>query len=148
MPEIKMSVETRGPLFKKPKVVVDKVTTAFLQRMVELGEQRLDSVLKPRPDPGVYLTATEANANRKESSRATTGNYRRNVSGKVQGDEGTIDDGGVVYGAWLEGTSSRNQATQFKGYAAFRKTKDWMEKQVGQERAKFEKLYAKRLNGI
>jgi hypothetical protein len=36
--------------------------------------------------------------------------------------EGTaVDDGGVVYGPWLEGTGSRNGRSRFKGYATFRK---------------------------
>ena len=47
----------------------------------------------------------------------------------VQGLNGRIDDNGVVYGPWLEGTSSRNQTTRFKGYGAFRMTAQWLEKQ-------------------
>jgi hypothetical protein len=31
-----------------------------------------------------------------------------------------IHDSGVVYGPWLEGISSRNQTTRFKGYHTFR----------------------------
>ena len=34
-----------------------------------------------------------------------------------------ITDGGVVYGSWLEGTSSRNRESRFKGYKTFRITK-------------------------
>ena len=34
-----------------------------------------------------------------------------------------ITDGGVVYGSWLEGTSSRNRRSRFKGYKTFRITK-------------------------
>ena len=60
----------------------------------------------------------------------------------------TLDLGQVVYGAWIEGTSSRNQASQFKGYGLFRKTKEWLEKRIGAERKEFERRYAKRLNGI
>ena len=146
MPDIEMTVTSRGPIFDKSgKDIVshlNKVSTKFLQRIVELGEQRLDEILRPSP-MGVYLSAQEARPN-----QATTGNYRRNISGRVQGLTGVINDGKVVYGAWLEGTSFRNQATQFKGYASFRKTKDWMQKQVNEQRNKFEKEYVKRLNGI
>jgi hypothetical protein len=31
-----------------------------------------------------------------------------------------VHDRGVIYGNWLEGTSSRNQTTRFKGYHSFR----------------------------
>lgn len=39
-----------------------------------------------------------------------------------------ISDGGVVYGPWLEGTSSRNNSTRFKGYHTFRKVMQEMDK--------------------
>ena len=144
MPTLDFSIETSGPIFdsRKSSQRVDKVSQAFVQRMVELGEQRIDQQLRPRP-MGVYLSAQEARPN-----QATTGNYRRNISGKVRGLLGTIDDGKVIYGAWLEGTSNRNAASQFKGYAVFRKTKDWMQKQVGSQRKEFERRYARKLNGI
>jgi len=144
MPTLNFSMESSGPLFntRQAKNSVQNITTAFIQRMVELGEQRIDEQLRPRP-MGVYLSAQEARPN-----QATTGNYRRNISGKVRGLNGTIDDGKVVYGKWLEGTSSRNQASQFKGYGVFRKTQDWMQKRIGSERQEFERRYARKLNGV
>lgn len=30
-------------------------------------------------------------------------------------------DGGIIYGPWLEGVSSRNKTTRFKGYRTFRR---------------------------
>jgi hypothetical protein len=33
----------------------------------------------------------------------------------------SVNDRGVIYGAWLEGTGSRNKTTRFKGYASFRR---------------------------
>jgi hypothetical protein len=41
---------------------------------------------------------------------------------RVTPDLSTISDHGVIYGPWLEGTSSRNQSTRFKGYQTFRRT--------------------------
>lgn len=50
-----------------------------------------------------------------------TGNYERHIN-VVQGTlSATLTDGGVVYGPWLEGVSSRNTRTRFKGYATFRR---------------------------
>jgi len=37
---------------------------------------------------------------------------------------GIIHDSHVIYGPWLEGVSSRNQASRFKGYALWRRTRD------------------------
>ncbi|MFB4312932.1 hypothetical protein [Actinomadura sp. 21ATH] len=43
-----------------------------------------------------------------------------------------VHDRGIVYGPWLEGTSSRNRTTRFKGYAAFRRARDSVDRQVPQ----------------
>ena len=130
-----ITVEMRGPLLEQGGRIVGKVTEGFVTRMMELGEQRLDIVLRPRDtSPGVYLTAQQGGK--------STGNYRRNVSGTVQGVRGRIDDGGVVYGPWLEFGGGR-----FKGYAAFRKTKQWLDGEVDKEARDYMKNYVRRLGG-
>lgn len=54
----------------------------------------------------------------------------RNPTGRFQsqapamrrvGDDIAVDDGGVVYGPWLEGVGSRNARSRFKGYSTFRR---------------------------
>lgn len=35
--------------------------------------------------------------------------------------ERVVNDRGVIYGPWLEGTGSRNATTRFKGYQSFRR---------------------------
>jgi hypothetical protein len=72
----------------------------------------------------VYLSVQEAGP-----KRASTGNYRRNISTTITGLNAVITDGGVIYGPWLEGVSSRNTTTRFKGYASFRRVGQWVEKQ-------------------
>jgi len=130
-----ITVEMRGPLFKQGGRITEKVTEGFVQRMVEVGEQRLDIVLRPRDTkPGVYLTVQQGGK--------STGNYRRNVSGTVQGVRGRIDDGGVIYGPWLEFGSGA-----FRGYAAFRKTKQWLDGEVDKEAKDYMKHYVRNLGG-
>lgn len=51
-----------------------------------------------------------------------TGRYASRVRPRERGDGVTIGDDGIVYGPWLEGTSSRNMTTRFKGYHIFRRT--------------------------
>lgn len=41
-----------------------------------------------------------------------------------------IHDRGIVYGPWLEGTSSRNARSKFKGYASLRKAVGEVEREV------------------
>ena len=121
-----IEVEISGPLFKKGVKITRDAMEDAVQELVELGEQRLDELLLPRP-AGVYLSAAQARL-----GEASTGHYARNVSQDVdvQGLRGRIGDGKVEYGPWLEGTSSRNQSTRFKGYHAFRKVGQWLEKKA------------------
>jgi hypothetical protein len=41
-----------------------------------------------------------------------------------------IHDRGVIYGGWLEGTSSLNAARRFKGYAAFRRSTQKLDREA------------------
>lgn len=56
--------------------------------------------------------------------RHPTGYYESQVRAERQGDEWSVNDSGVVYGPWLEGTGSRNApVTRFKGYKTFDRVK-------------------------
>ena len=117
-----IKVEISGPLFDRGNPILKKWAARFVKVLLEIGEDRLNDVLRPRP-AGVFLSVSEA-----KKGRASKGNYRRNLRRNQKGLSGVIHDNNVVYGPWLEGTSSRNQTTRFKGYASFRKTGDWINK--------------------
>ena len=123
--EISTQVEMKGPLFKGnvPQKLRKTVTNA-IEEAVQVGESYLVEALRPQP-AGFYKPAIEAGRN------ASTGNYRRNLSTRVQNLKGIISDGGVIYGPWLEGISARNRATPFKGYAAFRKATQVIDRKIG-----------------
>lgn len=100
-----MSIEYRekGPLFDgRAQQAVDDFIDAAEEDIAQLGfdmvRQELGSVLQ---NP--------------------TGYYESRVQVDLAGEELKIDDGGVVYGPWLEGTGSRNGRSRFKGYATFRR---------------------------
>lgn len=61
-----------------------------------------------------------------------TGYYQSRISVDRAGTGYRVSDGGVVYGPWLEGTSSRNQSTRFKGYSTFRRTKALVDRKAPQ----------------
>ena len=146
MPE-GIQVQLKGPLFTNAGIITDKEAGKFIQRLVELGEQRLDQVLKPRPG-GVYKS--NFRNQKTKISQGSKGNYRRNIAGVTKGLKGVIEDGHpkrVIYGPWLEGVSSRNQTTRFKGYASFRRTEEWLQSRVKPEAKAFVHRYAKKLNG-
>lgn len=53
--------------------------------------------------------------------RHQTPYYNTQVTSTDYPGRTVINDGGVVYGPWLEGTGSRNKTTRFKGYSTFRR---------------------------
>lgn len=56
--------------------------------------------------------------------------YETQIRITNQRDSVVVDDRGVIYGPWLEGVGSRNGATRFKGYHAFRTATQRVEKQA------------------
>jgi len=63
------------------------------------------------------------------NKRQITGHYQRSINGKMLANlSGIVHDSNVVYGPWLEGISSRNKRTRFKGYGAFRRAKSQLAK--------------------
>lgn len=110
-----------------------------LQDMVERGEQLLDDMMRPRPG-GVYLSVAQAGR-----GKASVGNFRRNLHGEVKQNVGRLWNN-VIYGPWLEGTSSRNQTTRFKGYAMFRRTKQQLDKEKDRIMGRAIARAARRLN--
>lgn len=105
MPNFRINVRTelRGPVFDKAasKAAANRmivgINDAIAVEAVNRIKQRLGQVLQ---NP--------------------TGFYES----RIQVDRRTVyrgvSDGGVVYGGWLEGVSSRNATTRFKGYRTFR----------------------------
>jgi hypothetical protein len=74
---------------------------------------------------------SEVMGNLNRSIRHPTPYYETQIINTRRGGERTINDRGIVYGPWLEGTSSRNRTTRFKGYASFRRARDAMQAKAG-----------------
>lgn len=64
------------------------------------------------------------------SLRTQTPYYRLQIRAHPAGDDWIVEDGGVIYGPWLEGVSRRNQTTRFKGYSTFRRVKQRLEREA------------------
>lgn len=130
MPTVR--VEYKGNFFKLPQATLRRAIEGAVQQLMEYGEQKLDERLRPRP-AGVYLAVTPAGQpwggpGTSRPGRGSVGEYAKNIHGKRTGLNAKIDDGNIVYGPWLEGTSSRNQTTRFKGYHSFRTVYQMIEK--------------------
>lgn len=98
-----IKVRTTGPLFDGR---ARREVTSSIERMTKDVAQALHD---------------EVQHNLKSSLRHPTGRYQRHVTVERRSDDYVVTDSGVVYGSWLEGVSSRNRSTRFKGYSSFRK---------------------------
>jgi hypothetical protein len=63
-----------------------------------------------------------------EVLRHPTGFYQSRIVVERRQTYRGVSDSGVIYGGWLEGVSSRNRTTRFKGYSTFRLVKQSMQK--------------------
>lgn len=104
----RLTVTTHGALFDegRPQQVVED----FLRETVDEVAQRGHGLLQDR-FRATFKHPTGAYAKRVVVDRAKTEDAR------------VITDHFVIYGSWLEGTSTRNKSTRFKGYQSFRKVR-------------------------
>ena len=105
MPEFRLNVTVRqkGAVFNASaskaagQRMVVNINEALAQEGVNRVKQRLGQVLQ---NP--------------------TGYYESRIQTVKRAAYRGVSDGGVIYGGWLEGISSRNRTTRFKGYHVFR----------------------------
>jgi hypothetical protein len=121
---VNLTVKVSGPFFAKgPAVVVASLHDAIQETVLE-GEKHAVGMAQPRGSASataVFHSRSYAAAH----GYKQTGHYARSINGRMTGTlNGEVTDSGVVYGPWLEGVSSRNDATRFKGYGIFRRTRD------------------------
>ena len=104
-----VKISTQGSLFRPnaPQIVRSEMTD--YQKRIGLAGQRII-----RQRLGHVLKHPTGHYESRIDYRVVT----RNVGGSLT----ELHDSGVIYGPWLEGVSSRNHQTRFKGYATFRKS--------------------------
>lgn len=97
-------VTFRGPLFDgRALSALGQFEAEAVREVAKRGEEIVDAELS-------------------QNLKNPTGHYQSQVKVTVDRGDSVVSDSGVIYGPWLEGTSSRNQTTRFKGYASFRKS--------------------------
>jgi len=122
-------VKLSGPLFTaEGPTRLGRVVNLSIRELVEMGEERLANKLRAQGSSnlqddtsGVFKTKAEA------GKQASVGTYLRSISTRYANFNAVISDG-TLYGPWLEGISSRNQTTRFKGYSQFRFTQQYIDK--------------------
>jgi len=133
-----VSVTVKGRLFTMSSQETRILANNIIQEIATIGEGELNRLLRPRPG-GVYLSVAQAG-----KGKASTGHYRRNLRVRRRDLYARIDDGGVVYGPWLERGAG---GTRFRGYASFRRTGQFMRRQVKPVATKHLDRFVKRMGG-
>jgi hypothetical protein len=101
-----------GPLF-------DGRAERALQDYVDAVERRIADVVAARVRAVVD-----------SSARESTGYYRDRVTAEPRGRDWVATDRGARPGPWLEGTTSRNARTGFRGWASWRQARQEAERQA------------------
>ena len=113
--EMRTTVEIKGRFFDgTASQKLRAASSAAVREVTSVAETFLNDTLKPQAGGGVYKNISPAQG-------GSTGHYRRSLSTEVRQLNAIISDGGVDYGPWLEGISSRNTNTRFPGYFSFRR---------------------------
>ncbi len=73
--------------------------------------------------------------------------YENNIEVDRVSDGHLVHANQVIYGPWIEGTSSRNQSSRFKGYHLFRRAAQEVQNRLGDILSEEELKLARGLNG-
>ncbi len=84
---------------------------------------------------------------RYEPPTVATHYFENNVEVDRISDGHLVHANQVIYGAWLEGTSSRNATSRFKGYQLFRKAAQETQRRLGQILSPEEQRLVAKLGG-
>jgi len=129
VPNFNVSVRTSGPVFDGRAVrAVRDFQQAAEKAVAQEGAKRVRVRLK-------------------KVLRHPTGYYMGHIAAEKVANLWEVNDDGVVYGPWLEGTGSRNRTTRFKGYATFRMVKSLLDAQSAQIAQRELPRYLARMNG-
>lgn len=74
-----------------------------------------------------------------------TGYYQSRITVHGEGGAVVVDGDNVVYGPWLEGVGSRNSSTRFKGYFAFRRMGQYLDRKAGRIADRIADKYMRRM---
>ena len=114
MPQPNIEFRYSGPLFLDPVNSLQKAADRALTDIAVMGANKVKEQLYP-------------------NHGRVTANLRNHVGGNlVKSLHAQIDAGearygrNIVYAGWVEGISSLNQRSVFKGYGMFKNVEDWL----------------------
>jgi hypothetical protein len=105
---------TDGGGLMNPITMSGPLFDGTFQRRVAVG---IEDAKHEITDQGYAMVRSDLHA----VLKAPTGHLESQVRVHAVGADLIVDDGGVIYGAWIEGVGSRNSRTRFKGYHTYRR---------------------------
>lgn len=111
MPNINVSVNRRGPVFN-----IGQAESRAKQMITSINEAVAQEGLK------------RVHAHLAQNLQHPTGHYQSRIVIDRKATQRFVGDSRVKYGGWLEGVTSRNRATRFKGYHTFRTVKESLDR--------------------
>lgn len=125
---IDIKIDLNGPLLDGSyHHVLDDAIEAMNREIAHAGEGYLHSIMG-------------------QSFRNPTGYFESKIRTTMVNKDVVIDDP-VIYGPWLEGVSSRNRTSRFKGYSIFRRATQQLERTAGDIGERVISRFVGRLNG-
>lgn len=126
---VNMKVDQRGPIFNAAvsRAAANRMIVNINDAIAEEGVQRVKA----------HLHAVLKNP---------TGYYESQITVDRRVIYRGVTDNNVVYGGWLEGNSSRNKTTRFKGYHTFRIVKQTLDKDSVQIAKPYVERYVREMN--
>jgi len=112
MVAVSVDIDTSGPMF-------DARIYRAINNLIEDAQHAVGQA-----------ALSEWHMNLDGSIRNPTPYYETQLIAERVGHDVVVHDRGIIYGPWLEGTSSRNQTTRFKGYAAARRSTQAVQERV------------------
>jgi len=118
-----------GPLFDGR---ASRVVAAFCEDVERrLSEEAAAQIRMFLPTQYKYLGASGGNP-QDNPAPVNAGFYESQIHAEASAEGHIVTDSGVIYGPWLEGVSERNRTTRFRGYGAFRKISQEIDRQSGE----------------
>lgn len=115
-----------GPLFDgRAEIIIREADQQVSKEIAEFAEDQVKSRL------GMVL-------------RHPTGYYESQIRAHRVGSYWHVDDSGVAYGPWLESGKNRRR-TRFKGYFAFRRAAQIVDRRAGEIAERVFQRYIRRL---
>lgn len=112
------------PVFRM-NVKVEQKGTIFNAAATKAAGQRMTTRIN---DTLAQEAVNRIKARLGQVLKQPTGYYESRIQVDRRTQYRGVTDSGVIYGGWLEGVSSRNKTTRFKGYHTFRMIQQEMRK--------------------